>query len=451
MMRLSQVQNALGAVLAGEDGFFASVSSDTRTLLPGALFVALRGKRHDGHDFLIQAREKGAAAALAHKACPGLPCLVVPDTALALLRLAALWRQEIKPISVIAVTGTNGKTTVKEMLGAIFSQSGRPIMSPGNRNNEVGAPLSLLTATPSHTQVVLELGINAKGEMARLGDCVRPDLAMITNAQKGHLEGFGDTRGVAEEKGVLLSFLQEGGTAVLNRDDPHFPLWQEMARGKRILTFGSHREATVRGDLQDGELVLRAQGEFSGLGEESFPFSLLGRHNLQNALAAAAAALALGVEKEDIAKGLQGFGGVPGRLTLRVLPGGAQVLDDTYNANPGSLEAGLAVLKHLGEKRKILVLGDMGELGSFSQRAHEEAGEMARASGTEKLLALGKWTRYACKSFGEGAAHFENAQDLAHALLSLADGKTAVLVKGSRAMRMEEVVDALFGNAASCS
>jgi UDP-N-acetylmuramoyl-tripeptide--D-alanyl-D-alanine ligase len=449
MMDMREAARGAGGELRGANARFAMVSSDTRTIKEGALFVALRGDRYDGHEYIAAAHALGAVAAMVdRRASPAslnspLPLLLVDDTRLGLGRLAAYWRGKFK-LPLIAVTGSNGKTTVKEMIAAILAEHAGPARSyatPGNLNNDIGLPLTLLGLRAQHACAVVELGMNHPGETAYLAGITQPTVALVNNAQREHQEFMQSVEDVAHEHGAVFSALPADGIAVVNADDAYADYWRGVSAPRRVLDFGIDRPAAVGGryELLDfgSEIVLRTpQGET--------PVSLLaaGAHNVRNALAATAAASAAGVSLPAIARGLAGFHPLQGRLQKRTAKLGAVVLDDTYNANPDSVIAAIDVLASAAGRR-FLVLGDMGEVGAHGAAFHAEIGRYARASNVDRLFVLGELCGYAAAAFGEGAQHHADIDALLAALEPcLAPGVT-VLVKGSRFMRMERVVQAL--------
>ncbi|MFN4326638.1 MAG: UDP-N-acetylmuramoyl-tripeptide--D-alanyl-D-alanine ligase [Azonexus sp.] len=442
---LSQVARDVQGRMVGTDVAVDGVSTDTRAIAQGALFVALAGERFDAHDFLEQAVAGGAAALLVADAArlpAGVPAVVVGDTRLALGRLAAAWRARFT-LPVIAVTGSNGKTTTKEMIAAILKAAyGAAVLSTrGNLNNDIGLPLTLLGLSPAHQAAVIEMGMNRPGEIAYLAKLGAPTVALVTNAQRAHLEGMGDLDEVAREKGSIFSGLPADGVAVINADDAYADAWRDMAAGRPVRTFAIDHAADVRATVrQHGlELALDLQAPE---GEAAIALRVPGRHNARNAVAAAAACLAAGVPLAAVVAGLEGFAGVKGRLQRRMGKSGAEILDDTYNANPDSVRAGIDVLATtIG--RKILVLGDMGEIGEASGQYHDEIGGYAKSQGVDLLFALGEATKAAVRNFGEGARHFCHVDKLIAALNKEAGPETTVLVKGSRFMKMERVADAL--------
>ena len=444
---LSAIQRAVGGDLCGPDRAIAGVSTDTRTVAPEQLFVALRGERFDGHDFLEQAVTAGAGALLVTDGAripAGASALVVADTRLALGRLAAAWRAGFE-IPVIAVTGSNGKTTTKEMIAAILRrQYGDTVLATrGNLNNDIGLPLTLLGLAAGQRAAVIEMGMNHPGEIAYLTQIGAPTVAVVTNAQRAHLAGMGDMNQIAREKGSIFAGLGAGGVAVVNADDAYSGLWRRMAGRNPLLTFGIERGADVRAVVrQQGLTTLLSL--WTPVGQAELKLAVPGRHNARNALAAAAACLAAGIPLAAVVAGLEGFAGLKGRLQRRQGRAGAVVLDDTYNANPDSVRAGIDVLAAtIG--RKVLVLGDMGEIGEASGQYHDEIGGYAKSQGVDRLLAFGDASQQAVRNFGEGARHFCDIEKLIAAVNKQLGPETTVLVKGSRFMKMERVADAIVG------
>ncbi len=441
MMGLAEAAAVLGGRLQGADRTFQAVCHDSRALRAGDLFVALRGPRFDGHDFLAQAQDLGAAGALVETARPlALPQVVVADSRAALGRLAAHWRERFR-IPLVAVTGSNGKTTVKEMIAAILGRLGPVLVTAGNRNNEIGVPLTLLGLRAGHQRAVVEMGMNHAGEIAYLSALARPTVALVTNAAEAHLEGLGSVAAVARAKGEIFGGLREGGVAVINADDPHAGLWRELAAPHEVVTFGLERPADYSADYQP-----LAEGSrlrlHTPLGEVDMTIPLMGRHNAANAAAAAACAAQAGAGLEDIRAGLERLRAVAGRLEVKRARRGAWVLDDSYNANPASVAAGLEVLRERAGER-VLVLGDMLELGEAAAEIHRRVGALARRIGIQRLLAVGALARHAAEAFGPGGEHFPDHQALADRLDGLLGPRVTVLVKGSRGSHMEAVVAAV--------
>ena len=456
MMTLQQAAQILDAQLFGVgDVGFESVSTDGRSIKTGELFVALKGPNFDAHNFIAQARESGAVAAIVdHKIEDALPQLVVTDTRLALGQLAAAWRKEFKG-AVIGITGSNGKTTVKEMLAAIFSQQGKVLATEGNLNNDIGLPLTLLRLRPEdHQFAVIEMGANHLGEIAYLAGLTQPDVAVITNAAAAHLEGFGSLEDIARAKGEIWQGLKEGGIAVINADDQFSGNWRELSADHEGLSFGFLPSADVclgEGGVrwsQEGALFKSCFQIKTAKGCIEVALNLAGQHNVINALAATAAALAVGVELNDIQAGLNSVQPVNGRLQPKVASTGQLVIDDTYNANPQSLNAAVEVLCQTGSET-VLVLGDMAELGDEAASLHFQAGERARHRGVSRLYAIGLHSRGAVQAFGVDGVWFETQDELIgalHELLGMPEHKeAALLIKGSRSSAMERVVNALVG------
>jgi UDP-N-acetylmuramoyl-tripeptide--D-alanyl-D-alanine ligase len=457
MMRLTEAARATGGSLRGEDREFGAVTSDTRTLTAGALFVALKGGRFDGHDFVAQAAAAGAAAALVQESglgkaegCP-MPLIAVQDTRLALGRLAAYWRAKFT-LPLVALTGSSGKTTVKEMLAGILRGLGGEeavLATRGNLNNDIGLPLTLLELKPSHRYAVIEMGMNHAGEIRYLVGLAAPDVALVSNAGRAHLEFLGSEEAIARAKGEIFEGLEVDGTAVINADDRFAPLWRALAAGRKQVDFGLDRPAAVSASCElrpfDSGMVLQTPR-----GSTSVTLPAPGLHNVRNALAASAAAVALDVGVADIARGLTRFGGVKGRLQRKPARNGAVLVDDTYNANPDSVAAAIEALARM-PGRRVLVLGDMGELGPEAGALHAEAGRAAAARGIDVLYTLGSLAEQAARAFGSAARHFSRIEDLLAELeKALAPGAT-LLVKGSRFMRMERVVNALAAGESACS
>jgi UDP-N-acetylmuramoyl-tripeptide--D-alanyl-D-alanine ligase len=444
MGRLSEVAAATGGRLAGPDAEFAGISIDSRTVEPQQLFVALRGERFDGHAFVAVAAGRGAAGAIVEKTSDAaLPQVVVRDALAALTALAAASRAKSRAL-VLGVGGSNGKTTTKELLAAIFSGAGPTLATRGNLNNHIGVPLTLLRLEPAHRYAVVEMGANHPAEIAALAALAKPAIALVTNAGDEHLEGFGDLAGVAHAEGEMFAALAADGTAVVNADDPFCELWQAMApRGARILRFAIEAPADVRalaiqGRIESGAF---ATGFTLAIGAEQarVKLPLAGRHNVLNALGAAAAAHAAGVALPLIAAGLERMRPVAGRLQLKPGLRGSWLIDDSYNANPSSVRAGIDVLCALPGEH-WLVLGEMAELGDETVASHAGVGDYARRAGVTRLFAVGAATRHAVDSFGARAGWYDDAAQLSEALAASLEPGVTALVKGSRVNRLERVV-----------
>ncbi len=458
MMALSEAANVVGGILDGNDSVFTSVSSDTRSLQAGALFVAIRGENFDGHDFVARSGENGAVGALvSRRHVSGFPQIRVTDTTRSLGRLASDWRSRFG-IPVIVVTGSNGKTTVTAMVASILNHCGNCLVPEKSFNNQWGVPLTVLKLRDHHHFAVLELGMNRAGEIESLTEMVKPNIALVNNVAPAHLEGLGSLENIARSKSAVYAGLAESGIAIVNADDPFAEQW--MAQISRLpqpcglVTFGIEHDAEVTiGHLEPRALGSRFEIRYDGAAV-GIDLPLPGHHNVSNALAAATVCRAAGAGDDAIKRGLESIRAVPGRLNLRQGSNGARILDDTYNANPQSLKAGIDVLTGF-PGRKILVLGRMAELGADSEQLHAEVGEYARQKGVDQLLCLatgaGKETQCYCDGFGPGAASFRSRDELIRHLGSIPGENLTVLVKGSRSSKMERVADRLVdpGNPAS--
>ncbi|MBI3774556.1 MAG: UDP-N-acetylmuramoyl-tripeptide--D-alanyl-D-alanine ligase [Gammaproteobacteria bacterium] len=444
-LQLSDAATAVGGVLHGVNRSFTGASMDSRKVAADELFVALPGTRVDGHDFLSVARERGAAAALVErKIADPLPQLVVADTRLALGRLAAWWRKHyICP--VIGLTGSNGKTTVKELLAAILERCGATLSTLGNLNNDIGLPLTLLRLRSSHRYAVIEMGANHPGEIAYLTRITQPDVALINNAGPAHLEGFGTVEGVARAKGEIFSGLQAPGIAVINADDAYASVWEKLIAGHRCIRFGLSPGADI-GAHWEGDAASTRLHIHTPEGSAHATLHLPGQHNVLNALAASAAALAVNVKLQDVALGLESARGAPGRLQIKTGRNDACIIDDTYNANPASVQAALNVLAAC-RGRRILVLGDLAELGGGAALLHRDIGTAAAAAGIDALYTVGELSAHSASVFGGEQRHFASQEELMTYLLPMLALGTTVLVKGSRSAHMERVVGALTGEA----
>lgn len=440
-LTLSQAAIAYGGTLLYPDCHFAAVSTDSRTLQKNELFVALQGENFDGHDFVEAAASKacGLVVARPDKRFP-IPQWVVPDTTLALGQLARLNRNRFTG-PLVALTGSSGKTTVKEMITAILSLCGPTLSTRGNLNNHIGVPKTLFGLEQQHRFAVVEMGASGPGEIAYLCDIARPDIALVNNVMAAHIEGFGSESAIADTKGAIYSSLAPGGTAVINLDDRWSRTWRAMAGSATILAYS----------LEDGgaDIGVSALQEIPGVASrftlrigarsrEVF-LPLPGRHNVANALAAAGCAHAAGAGIDNIVAGLEAARSVKGRMEAKPGKGGCRVLDDTYNANPGSVKAAIDVLAAV-EGEKILVLGDMAELGSLSGKSHRDVGQYALDRGIDQLFVTGRFGEQTARGFGPGTRIFGSKKDLAQALLPCLGSSTTVLVKGSRSSAMEEVV-----------
>jgi len=449
---LGQFAQLCGGRLEGHDSEYSAVNTDTRKLQAGELFVALKGEHFDGAAFIEAAHKIGAAGAVvaAHHSIP-LSQIIVADTQAALSRAASAWRSQ-HPIPLIGVAGSNGKTTVKEMLASILSQAGACLATRGNLNNHIGVPLTLLRLESSHRFAVVEMGANHAGEVAELVGIGRPTIGLVTNAGAEHLEGFGSLEGVARAEGEMVAGLEPQAVAIINADDEFADLWRGMTRA-RIVSFGLSDTADVR--ARDIRADIGAEGFITQFNltmrgaTVPIELHLAGRHNVVNALAAAAGAAAAGATFEHIRVGLAAMRAVQGRLQLKRATSGAWLIDDSYNANPSSVRAGIEVLAGL-EGRKWLVFADMGELGSYAQASHGEVGTFAREQGIERVYATGPLAALAVESFGAGAHWYPTVEALSGALSAAltasASDPVRVLIKGSRMNRLERVVAVLVGS-----
>ncbi|NJD88547.1 MAG: UDP-N-acetylmuramoyl-tripeptide--D-alanyl-D-alanine ligase [Betaproteobacteria bacterium] len=444
MMDLIEAARATGGTAAGERAAFSGVSTDSRVIEPGDLFVALRGANFDGHDYVPQAIGRGAAAALVSRRVGSereIPQVLVKDTKAALGQLAAAWRARFA-LPVVAITGSNGKTTVKDMLASVLAAhcGGRDdvLATAGNLNNDIGLPLMLLRLRERHRYAALEMGMNHPGEIEYLSRLASPGVALVNNAHRAHIGLLGSVEAIARAKGEIYAGLRPGGMALVNADDAFAGYWKGLAAGRSVVTFGTAGDADVRGHVEEGQLRL-----VTPLDAFAVTLQVPGEHNARNAIAACAAAFALEIPPRAIQAGLAAYAGTKGRLQARRGAGGSTVIDDTYNANPDSMKAAIRVLA-AAPGRRVLVMGDMGELGGEEAALHAEVGAFARAAGIERLLALGPLSAHAAKAFGAGATHFPAIEGLlSEARVESAKKNVTLLVKGSRFMRMERVVERL--------
>lgn len=447
MFRISEAAAALSCRREGEDAVVSRVTTDSRAIAPGDLFVALRGERFDGHRFVPDALRAGAVAAMvsdADAAGAGVaPLLVVPDTRLALGRLGAWWRSRFS-LPVAGITGSNGKTSVKEMLTSILrvhAGGSSVLATEGNLNNDIGLPLTLLRLRDQHRFAVIEMGMNHLGEIRYLSGLARPTVALINNAGTAHIGELGSRDNIARAKAEIFEGVAEGGIRMFNGDDDYAAFWTGLTAGTPTITFGMDRTAdvTATSELTEDGSVMTVN---TPAGAVIIQLQVPGLHNVRNALAAAAAAFALGLPLATIAEGLSAYTGFKGRMQRRRRPDGCVVIDDTYNANPDSMKAAIAWLAQR-PGRRILVMGDMGELGAASRCLHAEVGRCAREQGLDELLALGEASRDAADAFGAGARHFDDLGELVTFVEGRCGADATVLVKGSRFMRMERVVERL--------
>jgi len=442
---LSQLAAWCDARMQGEDRLIERVSTDSRGLPPQSLFVALRGERFDGHDFCADASGNGARALLVERELPvGLPQLLVADTLVALGRIAHGMAAS-RATTLIGLTGSNGKTTVKTLCHAILSRVADCHANPGNRNNEIGLPLALLDQPESARFGIYEMGAGKPGDIAYLAGIAPPQVALVNNIGPAHILRMGSLLGIAQTKGAIYRALPEDGVAVINADDAFASLFEDWAAGRRLIRFGLTASAEVVAEnLRLGEAGSRFD-LVCPVGRVAVELPLAGRHNVLNALAAASLALAVDAPLDAIAEGLGQAPAVPGRLRRLRLANGALLIDDSYNANPASVAAAVATLAAQPGQR-ILVLGEMRELGEQSAALHAEVGVLARAQGIARLLTLGGETVHATRAFGSDAEHFEQLDELLAALRACVSPDTCLLVKGSRGAAMERVVHALAGD-----
>ncbi|VEF12761.1 UDP-N-acetylmuramoyl-tripeptide--D-alanyl-D-alanine ligase [Pseudomonas fluorescens] len=447
VLTLSELLNALDARLIGDDASFNGVSIDSRAIQPGQLFIALTGPRFDGHDYLNDVAGKGAVAALVeHEVADStLPQLLVKDTRQALGQLGALNRAAFTQ-PVAAVTGSSGKTTVKEMLASVLRTRGPVLATRGNLNNDLGVPLTLIELAPEHTSAVIELGASRLGEIAYTVGLTKPHVAILNNAGTAHVGEFGGPEKIVEAKGEIIEGLAADGIAVLNLDDKAFAIWKTRAAGRQVLTFAL---SNTQADFYASDLATDARGcpafnLHTPEGSERVQLNLLGTHNVANAMAAAAAAHALGVSLFGIATGLGAVQPVKGRTVAQLAQNGMRVIDDTYNANPTSMCAAVDILAGFSG-RTVLVLGDIGELGDWAEQGHRDVGEYARGK-VSALYAVGPNMVHAVNAFGEQAQHFGTHAELIQALAAEQDTNTTILIKGSRSAAMENIVAALCGS-----
>jgi len=435
-LMLSDCEEYLDAELHGDDVQLSGFSIDTRTLQAGDLYIAIRGDRFDGHEYCRAAEEKGACGLLVDTVVDSsLPQLKVDDTRVALGLLGKMWAQQFQ-VPTVAITGSNGKTTVKEMIAAILSQLGPVLSTKGNFNNDIGVPLTLLRLREHHQYAVIEIGANHVGEVATLSKLVQPDVALVNNVGEAHLEGFGSIEAVAEAKSEIFQGLIGDGWAVINADDRFADFMRSAASINHVHEFGSSEDVAV-------QLLAENKLKISTGGKTLSPrFNLLGRHNRMNAVAATAIAQCMDVQPVAIMSGLATIEPVPGRLNKHSGISGATVIDDTYNANPVSVRAAIDVLSEFGGKR-VLVLGDLGELGADEQTMHAELGSYAKTAGIDQLYTVGVLSVHAANAFS-GATHYDSFEQVVAQLQTELDKNVTVLVKGSRGSRMERVVKPLI-------
>ena len=437
-LKLSDIESMVCGSLKGADVAVSAVGIDSRTIKPGELFIALKGARYDGHDFIAEVQHSGASALMVSRLVnTPLPQICVQDTVVALAQLATQWRRRLKTM-VLALTGSNGKTTTKEIITQILKRCCRVIATPGNYNNHIGVPLSLLSVRAEHQVAVIEMGANHLGEIRHLCSMARPDVGLVLNAASAHIEGFGSLDGVAQGKGELFECLSDDAAAVMNRDDAYYDYWKQLVAGRRAVSFGLSPSADFHLVSQQNDTVhLSLNGT-----QRSCRLQLLGRHNIANALAAAAASSLVGASADDIAAGISETEAVSGRLAAYQTASGARLLDDSYNANPSSLAVALSVLaQQPGEH--WLALGSMAELGAESIALHIEAGMRAKQSGVRRLYTVGREAEQAARYFGDGSHSFNSVEALIEHIKKQLKPGVSLLVKGSRSARMDKLVSTL--------
>ncbi len=449
-LTLNDIAGAMQGTLSGSDANVSGFSIDTRSLKSGDLYIAIAGERFDGHDFIAEAEQAGAAAiVISRPVSSKLPQILVKDTRLALAELAGCWRRRL-PVKIAGVTGSNGKTTVKEMIAAIFMTQGDTLFTQGNLNNDIGVPVTLLRLNENHRYAVIEMGANHPGEIAYTSRYTRPDASVITNVSAAHIEGFGDIAGVANTKAEIIESLGPDGVAVLNRDDAFYDFWvKEKLGSRKAVSFGISVCADVRAENIMSELDEQGFITRFDLKTESVSLpirlNLAGEHNVKNALAAAATAMQFGIGADAIKQGLEGIQPVTGRMQALKGCKGNIIIDDTYNANPASLKAALTAIADCHQPI-WLALGAFGELGDDSPTIHAEMGEMIKATPVVRLFATGQLAKNTVDHFGDKGQFFETQEQLIDALSQAATGKEIILIKGSRAQKMENVAAALVDN-----
>lgn len=446
-MTLNEISAILHGQLIGTAVSVIGISIDTRTISQGDVYLAISGEQFDGHDFIDQAQQNGAIAIIvARKMQTELPQIIVKDTRIALAELAGALREKLQ-LKVCAITGSNGKTTVKEMIAAILAVNSQVLFTQGNFNNDIGVPLTLLRLQEKHQYAVIEMGANHPGEIAYTSRYAKPDVVVISNVGAAHIEGFGSVEGVAKAKAEIIQSLSADGVAILNADDTFYPMWREIAGDRKIVSFGLVDTA----DIGAQQINTAVQGQqfnthfdlVAADGKVAISLALAGKHNVKNALAASAACIALGISLEQIQAVLANVKAVNGRLQLFESDSGIKLINDTYNANPASLAVALEVLTQCpGES--WLALGAFGELGPQSALIHSEMGRQIKQAGVQRLFATGEMAENTVQAFGAGAEYFRAKDDLIKAVEQQISAEQTLLVKGSRAQKMEVVVDALL-------
>ncbi|MBL4637814.1 MAG: UDP-N-acetylmuramoyl-tripeptide--D-alanyl-D-alanine ligase [Proteobacteria bacterium] len=439
---LSEISKVIACPLPKLDAVVTGMVIDSRKVETGNLFIALAGEHVDGHDYLAEARSAGASAALVSQLQDDdLPQLLVKDVVSAFGQIAAHWRQQCA-VKVVAITGSNGKTTVKEMLASILGQNGKVLATQGNLNNELGVPLTLARLDKNDDYAVIEMGASQMGDIASLVAIAQPDIALINNVAPAHLEGFGDVDGVAKAKGEIFADLGPDGIGIINTDMPYVDNWKQVLADKKVISFALENDADIT--AQDIQLDTASSHFMVELGKQFHYINLplTGLHNVANALAAISVSDALNIPASAMEKGLAAMKGVPHRLQLRAGLNQSQLVDDTYNANPASYKQALASLQTFSGEH-WLVLGDFGELGSESKQLHQQMGEDAKQAGIQRLFAIGENSQFAAQSFGEGAVHFEDMKQLQQQLQQELTREITCLIKGSRFMQLDKLADVL--------
>lgn len=442
-MKIVDVCKYLDITYSGPEVIFDSIATDSRLLQPGALFIAVIGQNFDGHDFVNDAIEKGAVAIIASKeVVSSVPVIIVTDTLKAYGKIAAMHKQKFS-VPTVAVTGSCGKTTVQSMIANILRQVG-PTLSPnGSFNNEIGVPRTLLELNSAHKFAVIEMGARKPGDIKYLMSLVNPNVVLVNNVAPAHTETFGSLDTIAATKGEIYSNLQPNGTAVINADDVYAPFWLSNLKGQKVITFGLEHSADISCSYIVEEHHQIKMELATDLGNIDIHLPLLGMHNVMNSLAATAIARALDVPLVAIKAGLESFKTVTRRMEVKLTKNGAKIIDDSYNANPKAMHFAIDVLsKQVGTK--VMVIGDMLELGDLSHEKHEELGKIAKSAGIDRLLAFGRFALFAAEEFGENAKHYGSKDELIVDLRAMLNSSTVVLVKGSHGMRMNEIVNALI-------
>ena len=442
MMKLSEIAKALNANMRGADVNVRNVGTDSRNIAKGQLFIGIKGESFDGNTYAAEAIKQGAAAVMLSNAnIHAVPSVLVEDTRLALGELAHYWRNKFE-LPLVAVTGSNGKTTVKEMISAILKAAhGKVLATRGNLNNDIGMPLTLLGLNEKHTFAVIEMGMSHEGEIRYLSKLAAPQIALVNNAGTAHIGEVGSREAIARAKGEIFEGLVGDGTAVINADDDFANYWQSLNKNRKVITFGLSANADISATFQTQNNVSKIQLKTPS-GNVEFSLKVLGEHNVRNALAASAVAVALGISNESIAGGLAQFNPVKGRLNWLQGKNGAVVIDDTYNANPDSMKVAIDVLAKQ-KTEKIFVMGDMAELGADAAQMHAEIGAYAKQKGIHQFFSFGELSKFSSTSFGANSQHFDTLEALLDELQSHMKQEITVLVKGSRFMKMERVVNAI--------